>query len=73
MAKDFESRIFEFTSKQKVRIYKLPSVHNFLVQNIDGKWLYWELVHVLEVTNKQSLVNSKSSIFITPEEMKHAQ
>lgn len=38
---DFEGRIFEFQNKPNLRIYKIPPVRNFLVQNIDGKWLYW--------------------------------
>ncbi len=75
-AEDFEGQIFEFTSKPKVRIYKLPPVRNFLVQNIDGKWLYWGLIHVLEVTHdnvKQTTSGKFKIIYIyTPEEMKHA-
>ena len=41
VASDFEDKIFEFKDKPKIRIYHLPPVRNFLVQNIDGKWLYW--------------------------------
>ena len=48
-ASDFKDKIFEFKDKPKIRIYKLPPVRNFLVQNIDGKWLYWGLVNVVEV------------------------
>ena len=50
---DFEDKIFEFKNKPKVRIYKLPPVRNFLVQNINGKWLYWGLIHVIEVVTKK--------------------
>lgn len=49
LASDFEWRIFEFKDKPDIRIYKIPPVRNFLVQNIDGKWLYWWLVHIIEV------------------------
>jgi len=75
-AGDFKGRVFEFTSKPKVRIYKLPPVRNFLVQNIDGKWLYWGLIHVLEVKHdnvKQTTSGKFKIIYIyTPEEMKYA-
>ena len=73
---DFEGRIFEFKDKPKVRIYKLPPVRNFLVQNINGKWLYWGLVHVLEVTHdnvKQTTSGKFKIIHIySLEEMKFA-
>ena len=75
-ANDFKDKIFEFKNKPKVRIYKLPPVRNFLVQNIDGKWLYWGLVHVIEVVHdniKQTTSGKFRIIYIyTPEEMKHA-
>ena len=73
---DFKDKIFEFKNKPKIRIYKLPPVRNFLVQNIDGKWLYWGLVHVVEVHHdniKQTTSGKFKIIYIyTPEEMKHA-
>ena len=73
---DFKNKIFEFKNKPKIRIYKLPPVRNFLVQNIDGKWLYWGLVHVVEVHHdniKQTTSGKFKIIYIyTPEEMKHA-
>ena len=73
---DFEDKIFEFKNKPKVRIYKLPPVRNFLVQNIDGKWLYWVLVHVIEVVHdniKQTTSGKYKIIHInSPEEMKFA-
>ena len=73
---DFKNKIFEFKNKPKIRIYKLPPLRNFLVQNIDGKWLYWGLVHVVEVHHdniKQTTSGKFKIIYIyTPEEMKHA-
>ena len=48
-ASDFEGKIFEFKNKPKIRFYQIPPIRNFLVQNINGKWLYWGLVHVIEV------------------------
>ena len=73
---DFAGCIFEFRNKPKVRIYQLPPVRNFLVQNIDGKWLYWGLIHVLEVTHdtvKQTTSGKFKIVHIySPEEMKEA-
>ena len=75
-ADDFKDKIFEFKDKPKIRIYKLPPVRNFLVQNINGKWLYWGLIQVIEVVHdnvKQTTSGKFKIIYIyTPEEMKHA-
>jgi hypothetical protein len=75
-AADFADRIFEFKNKPKLRIYHAPPVRNFLVQNIDGKWLYWGLVQIIEVTHnnlKQTTSGKFRIIYIyTPEEMKLA-
>lgn len=72
----FKNKIFEFKNKPKIRIYQAPPVRNFLVQNIDGKWLYWGLVHILEVhhDNVKQTTSGKFRIICiyTPEEMKHA-
>ncbi|MFA5961999.1 MAG: hypothetical protein WC848_04930 [Parcubacteria group bacterium] len=76
VASDFEGKIFEFKDKPKVRMYHLPPVRNFLAQNIDGEWLYWGLVHVIEVihNNLNQTTSGKFKIIYiyTPEEMKHA-
>lgn len=76
VAGDLESQIFTFKNKPKVRIYQMPPVRNFLVQNIDGKWLYWGLVHVTEVQHdnvKQLTSGMFKVIYIyTPDEMKQA-
>lgn len=76
-AKDFEGREFEFRDKPAIRIYKAPPVRNFLVQDIGGKWLYWGLVHILEVTHDYQKQTTSGKFVIqyiyTPEEMKSAQ
>ncbi len=73
---DFKGKIFEFKNKKDVRIYQAPPVRNFLVENIDGKWVYWGLCHVLEVTHdyiKKTTSGKFKIIYInTPEEMKQA-
>ncbi len=75
-AGDFKDRIFEFRDKPKIRIYKLPPVRNFLVQNINGKWLYWGLIYITEVVhdNLKGTTSGKFKIIYiyTPEEMKYA-
>jgi hypothetical protein len=73
---DFEDKVFVFKDKPKIRVYKAPPVRNFLVQNINGKWLYWGLVHIVEITHdygKQTTSGKFKIIYIyTPEEMKQA-
>ena len=73
---DFEDKIFYFKYKPKVRIYQLPPVRNFLVQNINGKWLYWWLVDIIEVLHdniKQTTSGKfKITYIYTLEEMKQA-
>ncbi len=72
-AEDFKDKIFEFKNKPNIRNYHMPPVRNFLVENTNGKWLYWGLIHILEV--KHDYVNKTTSgkykiIYInTPEEM----
>ncbi|MCA9459426.1 MAG: hypothetical protein KC589_09040 [Nanoarchaeota archaeon] len=51
LASDFKDKIFEFKNKSKIRIYQLPPVRNFLVQNIGGKWLYWGQIHIIEIVH----------------------
>lgn len=72
----FKERVFEFRNKPSIRIYKIPPVRNFLVEDRNGKWIYWGLIHVIEITN--DYVNKTTSgkykiIYInTPDEMKKA-
>lgn len=75
--KDVEGKIFEFRDKPSIRIYKAPPVRNFLVQDIGGKWLYWGLVHILEITHdyQKQITSGKFTIIhiYSPEEMLQAQ
>ena len=72
--KDFSERIFEFKNKNGIRVYHTPPVRNFFVENIGGKWVYWGLVHMLEVrhdyVNKTTSGKFKIIYINTPEEMK---
>ena len=75
LAEEFKDIVFEFKDKPKIRIYQRPPVRNFLVENVNGKWIYWGLVHITEI--KHDYVNEITSgkfkiIHInTPEEMKY--
>lgn len=72
----FKDKTFHFQNKPGIRQYHQPPVRNFLVENRNGKWIYWGLVHILET--KLDYVNKTTSgafkiIYInTPEEMKMA-
>lgn len=72
-AKDFDGKTFSFTDKPGLRVYHAPPVRNFLVENIDGKWLYWGLIHILETRydqeNKTTSGTFKIIYINTPEEM----
>lgn len=58
-----EGKIFTFTAKPKIRVYKIPPVRNFLVEDIAGKWVYWGYVTFLRfiiiMKNKRRLENIK--------------
>ena len=75
-AEQFTDKIFEFSNKPSIRNYQMPPVRNFLVENIDGKWLYWGMIHITEV--KHDYINKTTSgkfkiIYINkPEEMEMA-
>jgi hypothetical protein len=75
-AEDFSDQVFEFHDKHEVRVYKMPPIRNFLVENKNGKWIYWGLVHILETTcdyvNKTTSGKFKIIYIYTPEEMKKA-
>ncbi len=73
---DFNDKIFEFKNKPSVRVYQAPPVRNFLVENRKGKWIYWGLVHVLEIThdyeNKTTSGKFKIIYIYSPDEMRKA-
>jgi len=49
---DVVDQIFEFQNKPGARIYHLSPIRCFLVHNINGKWVYWGKVLILEQTIK---------------------
>lgn len=76
MLGDFKDKVFAFHAKPDIRIYKIPPVRNFLVENKGGKWIYWGLVHILETTcdyvNKTTSGKFRIIRINSPEEMKNA-
>ncbi len=75
-AEEFSGRIFEFKNKKDIRLYQVPPVRNFLVENRAGKWIYWGLCHILEINhdylNKTTSGKFEIIYINTPEEMSHA-
>ncbi|MCE9541297.1 hypothetical protein K8R03_01910 [Candidatus Kaiserbacteria bacterium] len=74
-AESFTGRVFEFTNKPNIRVYQSPPVRNFLVENKNGKWIYWGLIHVVEVVhNSDRTTSGKFEIIYiyTPDEMRKA-
>lgn len=45
----FKDKVFEFSGKERIRIYKTPPIRNILVEDLGGKWLYWGLCHIVEI------------------------
>ena len=73
---DMGDQVFSFQAKPDIRIYKIPPVRNFLVQEIDGKWLYWGLC-LIESVQHDNIKKETSGTFRiikinSPEEMKQA-
>lgn len=76
-AEDFSNKEFSFNGKKGIRIFHIPPVRVFLVHNIEGKWLYWGLINITELSldYKNQTTSGKYKIIkiFTPEEMKAAQ
>jgi len=75
-AGDFSGKVFEFHNKLEIRVYQAPPIRNFLVENRGGKWIYWGLVHILEITHdyvKKTTAGKFTITYLyTPEEMRKA-
>ena len=75
-ASHFVGQTFSFRDKEGVRNFQQPPVLNFLVENRDGKHIYWGLIAMLNVTHDY-LANVTSGTYridtlYTPEQMKVA-
>lgn len=68
-----KDRIFEFSAKEKIRIYQQPPVRNFLAEDLNGKWLYWGQCHILEIHHDYATGTTSGKYKIirlnTPDEM----
>jgi hypothetical protein len=75
-AEDFKDTVFSFHNKPDVRIYQQFPTRNFFVENRNGKWIYWGLVEILEITcdyvKKTTAGKYKIKYINTPDEMKKA-
>ncbi len=73
---DFKDCVFQFRNKPGIRAYQYPPVRTFLVENRNGKWLYWGLIHVTEITldyaNKLTSGKFKIIYLYSPEEIAEA-
>ena len=69
-----KDKVFHFSTKPKIRVYKIPPVRNFLAEDLNGKWLYWGLCYILEVVHDYEKEETSGKFKIvrlnTPEEMK---
>lgn len=50
---------FKFSNKDGARIFHLDPVRVYLVENIDGKWLFWGKAFVVSQTIEKKLDASK--------------
>lgn len=62
---DFTGRVFEFHDKPNMRIYHPAPLRVFLVQNIDGKWLYWGHCQIVEQTIHADTQTTSGKFVIT--------
>jgi len=73
---DFSGQIFKFRNKSGIRFYHMPPIRVFLVENIDGNWLYWGLIHITSLSfdylHKTTSGEYEIEHIYTPEEMKKA-
>ena len=73
---DFQDKVFEFRAKPKIRVYQQPPVRNFLVEDVDGKWVYWGKCHILAIHHDYLAQETSGTFKIlsinNPEAMKQA-
>ena len=49
---NFRDKVFTFKNLKDIRLYPQPPINTLLVQyTANGKWLYWGLCHILEITH----------------------
>lgn len=60
-AEDFAGRIFEFANKDGARVFHLDPVRVYLVQNINGKWLFWGRVLIQSQSIARASANGSTA------------
>jgi len=69
-----KDKVFHFKSKPAIRLYKVPPVRNFLVEDRGGKWVYWGLCFIQSIEHDYIKQETSGTFKIvrlnTPEEMK---
>ncbi|MDL2235701.1 hypothetical protein LJC07_06055 [Christensenellaceae bacterium OttesenSCG-928-L17] len=69
-----KDKVFSFSSKPKIRVYQQPPVRTFLVEDVEGKWVYWGLVYILSIHHDYEKGETSGTYKIirlnSPEEMK---
>jgi hypothetical protein len=73
---DVADKEYAFKNKPAIRVYQQPPVRNFLVENINDKWIYWGKCLVLEVHHDYTKQITSGIFKIialnSPEEMRKA-
>lgn len=73
---DVQDKVFEFKNKPAIRVYQQAGIRNFLVQNINGKWVYWGLCFIVEIAHDYQTKTTSGKFKVvrlnTPEQMKQA-
>ena len=62
-----KDKVFNFTAKPKIRVYQQPPVRNFLVEDVDGKWVYWGKFKILSINDPEAMKKAFELIDLTPE------
>lgn len=52
---EVKGKVFSFAKKDRARIYQSDPVRVYLVQNIDGKWLFWGKIYIQSQTISKKL------------------
>jgi hypothetical protein len=73
---DVKDKIFRFSSKPMIRVYQQPPVRNFLVEDVNGKWVYWGKCYILEIVHDYEKLETSGTYRVisinSPEDMQKA-
>lgn len=58
---DLAGRVFEFANKDGARVFHLDPVRVYLVQNVNGKWIFWGRALVQSQSITKAASNGSSS------------